>query len=186
MERFLFQYSHALKLQKEEKYKIVYTDESWANTGTTIDHSWIHKCEHKSPDDCIICAKYIELENGDDCKAGINKSNVGKRCVFIHAFTQDFLLSDYANHQVPSFSDLENLDLKLNTCEYILECKNDNSSDYHEQMDNIKYIKYFENRLINSFIDLYQNNKKAIYYIDQAPFHVMYSGFPLSTDPKEK
>jgi len=80
---------------------------------------------------------------------------------------------------------LEDLDKLLNTSEYILECKNDHKKDYHQQMDSLKYINYFEKRLINSFVQNNNNNVKAIYYIDQAPFYVMFVGFPSSQCSKE-
>ena len=57
-------------------------------------------------------------------------------------------------------SRLRNLEMKLNTYEYIIECFNDNSKDYHQQMNFEKFIKYFENRLVHSCNNL--NNIKNI------------------------
>ena len=53
--------------------------------------------------------------------------------------------------QVVMILKLNHLNQKLNTCEYIIECGNDNVKDYHQQMDFEKYVKWFENRLINTF-----------------------------------
>src|SRR5204863_5238870 len=118
-----------------------------------------------------------------DAKSSINKSNCGKRNVFIHAITRNCLLADVEetkNNEIsyikPSFEELENLDLKLNTAEYIIECGNDTKRDYHEQMDFEKYIKYFENRLIHSCNNL-SYSKKAIIFLDQCPFHMVCEGF---------
>jgi len=188
LKRFLFQYSHALALENKGTHVIVAMDESWANTGTSFDHSWLHICDNNT--ECIVCNKFIELANGD-AKASIKKANTGKRIVFAHAITRQGLLADEEKNDeetksyiMPSFQDLESLDQKINTCEYIIECVNDNARDYHQQMDFTKFIKYFENRLIHSCNNL-NNGKKAIIFIDQCPFHMVCNGFPSTTDNKE-
>jgi hypothetical protein len=189
LKRFLFQYSHALTLEKNGTHVIVAMDESWANTGTSFDHSWLHICNDSA--ECIVCNKFTVLANGD-AKASIKKANTGKRNVFAHAITRQGLLADEAKNEdehkhyiMPSFQDLENLELKMKTCEYIIECFNDNSKDYHQQMNFEKFIKYFENRLVYSCNNL-NNGKKAIIFIDQCPFHMVSEGFPSTTDDKAK
>jgi len=52
-------------------------------------------------------------------------------------------------------------------------------------MDFEKYVKWFENRLINTFNTIFPN-KKAIIFLDQCPFHMVCNGMPSSTEPKEK
>ena len=191
MKRFLLQYSHALNLEQKNSHVIVATDESWANTGTSFENSWIHICNNENSSECIVCSKFIKLANGD-AKVSIQKPNTGKRNVFIHAITRNGLLTDFEDNKSnellyiqPSFQELENLQLKINTCEYIIECGNDNSRDYHEEMNFQKYVQYFENRLIESCNNLLQN-KKAIIFLDQCPFHMVSNGFPLSSDNKHE
>jgi hypothetical protein len=189
MQRFLFQYSHALTLENIGTHVIVAIDESWANTGTSSDHSWLHMCGNE--EDCIVCNEFRQLANGD-AKASIKKANVGKRNVFAHAITREGLLAeeikceeiDRKAYITPTFEDIENLDLKLNTCEFIIECGNDNSIDFHQQMDFQKFIKYFENRVIHSCNNLI-GGKKAIIFMDQCPFHMVCEGFPSTSDNKK-
>jgi len=185
LKRFLFQYSHAKKLELENTHIIVATDESWANTGTNFESSWIHKCNDMNPDNCLVCTKYITLANGD-AKTKISKLNIGKRCVFSHCITRQGLLVEETKYDCflkPSFDELENLNQKLNTCEYIIECGNDNVKDYNQQMDFEKYVKWFENRLINTFNCLFPD-KKAIIFLDQCPFHMVCDGMPSSSSTK--
>ena len=187
LERFLYQYSHALKLENEGSHVIVYSDESWSNTGTSFDNAWIHKCDKSNPNQCYACSKFIEWSNGNDTKAKISKSNTGKRVVFLHAFSKDGLILNYPaiDHFYPTFDEIENFNINLKTAEYIFECKNDHKNDYHEQMDADKYVNWFKNRLIPTCKSIF-NNKTVILFIDQAPFHVSSSEFPLTSDNKNE
>jgi hypothetical protein len=188
LKRFYYQYSNALQLQNDGSHLIVPTDESWANTHTSFENAWVHNCESEDVENCYVCKKFVEWSDGNDCKSSISKPNSGKRCVFMHGFTIDGLLVVKDNDEFikPDFEDLANLNSQLPTAEYIFECKNGDSKDYHDQMDFDKYSKWFENRLIHSFQQIYGNRKKAIYFVDQAKFHVKYVGFPLSNATKDE
>ena len=121
LQRFFERYSHALQLQQQGSHVIVYTDESWSNTGTSFDTAWIHKCDFENTKECYTCSKYIEWSNGEDCKSSISKANVGQRCVFIHAFSNDGLIASVnsdSKYIKSAFEDLEDLDKLLNTSEY--------------------------------------------------------------------
>ena len=134
--------------------------------------------------------KFIKLANGDS-KARLSKSSIGKRVVFTHAITKDGILcskdekqnNDDIGFLKPEFDELDNLDVVLNTCELLLECVNDNTNDYHQQMNFKIYEKWFKNRLIPTFEHQYPG-KKGIFFIDQCPFHMVSNGFPSSADNK--
>ena len=134
-----------------------------------------------------MCSKFTELANGD-AKASVSKTSIGKRCVFAHAITRDGLLTsktDNVEFLQPPFDELDNLTIKLRTSEFIFECKNDNINDYHDQMDNKKFIDWFQNRVIETFNDTYGNAKKAVFFMDQCPFHMTSDGLPSINDTKE-
>ena len=52
-------------------------------------------------------------------------------------------------------------------------------------MDADKYVNWFKNRLIPTCKSIF-NNKTVILFIDQAPFHVSSSEFPLTSDNKNE
>jgi hypothetical protein len=187
LKRFLYQYSHSLQLEQGGDYIIVASDESWSNCGTSFDHSWVHQCDSNNPQSCYVCNHFVQLANGD-CKASFAKQNYGKRCVFCHAITKHGLLccdesknDNTTNYMKPNFEEIEDLNIKLYTCEFIIECSN--SNDYHQQMDHAKYISWFKNRLIPTFEAIYPK-KHAIFFVDQCPFHMVSQGFPSSSDNK--
>ena len=115
LQRFLQQYSHALKLERDGSHVIFCSDESWSNIGTPFDNAWIHKCEFENPNDCYVCLKFIKWSDGNDAKAKISKSNTGKRVVFIHAFSKFGLLTtknDNGQFVVQPFEQNENLEIQ--------------------------------------------------------------------------
>ena len=85
----------------------------------------------------------------------------------------------------PPFDDIENLNKTLNTCEYIIECGNDNTNDYHQQMDFEKYVLWFENRLIKTLNSSF-HDKKGVIFLDQFPFHMVCNGMPASNSSKQE
>jgi hypothetical protein len=184
--RFCYNYSQALQLEQSGTHKIVCSDESWSNTGTSFDHSWQHKCNSKNLEDCYVCQQYVNLSYGD-CKSSLCKQNKGKRCIFLHAMTKNQLLvgkDDNGN----SLKRLDpnlciNLETTLPTSEFIMECKT-SDDDYHKHMNGDIYDKWFVNRLIPSFEQIYPSNK-AIFFIDQAPFHINRTKFPNVNSNKE-
>jgi hypothetical protein len=189
LKRFLFQYSQAKQLELQNTHVIVATDESWANTGTSFESSWVHKCdtENINIDNCPVCSKFVDLANGD-AKRQISKLSIGKRCVFAHCITRNGLLVDEAKDGTflqPPFDDIENLNKTLNTCEYIIECGNDNTKDYHQQMDFEKYVLWFENRLIKTLNSSF-HDKKGVIFLDQCPFHMVSNGMPASNSSKQE
>ena len=73
-----------------------------------------------------------------------------------------------------------NLDIVLHTSEFVMECKSDHQGDYHKQMNGDIYDKWFTNRLIPAFEQIYPD-KKGIFFIDQATFHINTVSFPNSS-----
>jgi hypothetical protein len=184
--RFYNGYSQALQLEQANTHKLVCSDESWSNTGTSFDHSWQHKCSFQNHANCDVCKQYVELSNGD-CKTSICKQNRGKRCIFLHALTRtQLLVGSDTNGNLLKHIDYDicnNLDISLPTSEFVMECKIDDG-DYHKQMNGELYDKWFLNRLIPSFEQIYPFHK-AIFFIDQAPFHINRTNFPNVSSNKE-
>jgi hypothetical protein len=183
--RFCFMYSQALQFESKGTHKLVCSDESWSNT--SFEDSWMHRCLSYT-NDCEVCSLYVKLSSGD-CKTSIQKKNRGERCIFLHAFSREKLLVGYDETE-KTLQKLtqhisSNLDVVLPTSEFVMECKNDEDGDYHKQMNSDIYDKWFTNRLIPSFEQLYPD-KKGIFFIDQAPFHINRVAFPSSNCNKDE
>ena len=156
--------------------------------GAILEDSWVHKCSSENPNDCNVCATYIKLSSGD-CKVSVRKKDYGQRYIFLHAFSRDALLvgKDTFGNLLNRLSHNQcmNLDKVIPTSEFVMECKSDHQTDYHKQMNGDLYDKWFTNRLIPSFEQLYPD-KKAIFFIDQAPFHINRVAFPRSDCNKKE
>lgn len=184
LKRFLYQYSHAKHLQEKGTHIIVAQDESWANCGTNIGSSWVHRCGKNL--DCTVCEQYIDWADETHVKATISKGNKGPRCVFSHCITVNGLLCgvDDFGKQINRIQQKNSLDFNstVETAELIFACKK-STGDYHTQMNWKLYSEYFIHRIIPAFNNLYPG-KTMIFYIDQAPYHMKTSGFPQSNANK--
>lgn len=141
---FLIQYAKALKEEEQQRCVIVYTDESYVNTGHALRCSWYSM---DTPEKNNI----------------VRPSGRGKRLVLLHAFTKNgWLTTNLSIHS-------DRCDEKVLSCELIYEAEK-GDGDYHANMNGDIYIQWLQNRLIPTFKKLFPG-KKMVLVLDNASYH---------------
>jgi transposase len=141
---FLINYSKALNEEAEERCVIVYTDESYVNTGHARRYSW------------------SSMDTAEKNNI-VRSSGKGRRLVLLHAFTRDgWLLTNPDSHS-------DRCDEKALSAELIYEAEK-GDGDYHNNMNGSIYMQWLQNRLIPTFKKKYPH-RKMILILDNASYH---------------
>ena len=164
---YLRDFGRALKLEREGKAIIVYTDESYIHQNHCPLNSWLSK----DPDGNIID----------------RTTSKGRRLIILHAITKDGPLITNDSEGIPietlswkppdSSANAKETDTphpidddgEALTAE-LLWVAQSHTGDYHDNMNSDMYMRWVKNRLLPTFKKKY-GDKQMILIQDNAPYH---------------